>query len=350
MHSEFPGALMLDLEGQQLTDEERKLLSRPEVGGLILFNRNYVEPQQLRQLVIEVRRCNPELIIAVDQEGGRVQRFRNGFLQLPPLHSLAAIYAEDAARGRELARCHAWLMAAEVLQYGIDLSFAPVLDLFNSESQVIADRAFSADVDTCTDLARAYIAGMHEAGMVATGKHYPGHGTVVADSHLTLPVDDRSANEILGQDFQVFANCIDMLDAIMPAHVRYPAIDAECAGYSSVWIQQKLRGQLDFEGVVFSDDLSMVAAHSAGGAAQRAEKALSAGCDMVLACNDRAAAVSIADYLGQTGHPGCHALSRLRASPCAETADLYQSEKWHWARAMLEQWLLQSGSTAENWE
>lgn len=319
---------MLDVEGTHLSPAEKTLLARPEIGGLILFSRNYTEPQQLRELVAEVRACDPEILIAVDQEGGRVQRFREGFVQLPALHRLAEVYAVDQEHGFQLARLHAWVMATELLQFDIDLSFAPVLDLFNADSEVIADRAFADDVQVTTDLALAYIAGMHEAGMVATGKHYPGHGTVVADSHNSLPVDHRQAGEILTRDFQVFANCVDKLDAVMPAHVIYPAVDEESAGFSSIWIQHKLRGQLDFEGIVFSDDLSMAAAHAAGSPVQRAEKALSAGCDMVLACNDREAALAIADWLHDSDHPGCHALGKLRARPCEECADLYNSKKW----------------------
>lgn len=324
----LPGALMLDLEGLELTREEENLLARHEVGGLILFSRNYESPEQLRELVSAVRQCNRDILIAVDQEGGRVQRFRTGFFPLPAIHRLAEVYQEDPQLGERLSRHHGWIMAAELLQYDIDLSFAPVLDLFNPQSPVIADRAFADNVEMTTQLALSYIAGMHEAGMVATGKHYPGHGTVLADSHTTLPVDDRSADEILTSDFRVFANCIDALDAIMPAHVIYPAVDEACAGFSEVWIQEKLRGQLDFEGVVFSDDLSMEAAVASGDAVSRANKALRAGCDMVLACNDREAALAIADYLQEITHPGCHALLRLRASPCAECADLYNEEKW----------------------
>ncbi len=320
---------MLDLEGEELTAEEEKLLQRECVGGLILFSRNYAGPEQLRTLVAAVRNSNPDILIAVDQEGGRVQRFREGFLQLSPLHALSSNYYTDQEQAKQLARLHGWAMAAEILQYGIDISFAPVLDLYNSESEVIAERAFAADVIVTTNLARAYIGGMHEAGMIATGKHYPGHGTVVADSHLTVPVDGRSAEEILNNDFQVFANCIDLLDGIMPAHVQYPKVDAECAGFSKVWIQQKLRGQLDFQGVVFSDDLSMAAAQASGDAVQRAEKAFAAGCDMVLACNDRDAALAIADYLDATAHPGCSKLSTLRATPAAEVANLYEQEHWH---------------------
>ncbi len=341
---------MMDIEGQDLSDEDKQFLSRPEVGGLILFSRNYADPQQLQGLVSDARECNADLLIAVDQEGGRVQRFRQEFLQLPPLHALTAVYDEDAGEARELARCHAWLMATEVLQYGIDLSFAPVLDLFNGDSEVIAERAFAATVDVTTELALAYIGGMHEAGMVATGKHYPGHGTVVADSHLTVPVDDRSAEEILSRDFQVFANCIDKLDAIMPAHVQYPAIDPDCAGFSDLWLQEKLRGQLDFEGIIFSDDLSMAAAHAGGDAVQRASRALAAGCDMVLVCNDRKAALAVADYLQESEQPGCRALSRLRATPCAETTDLYGSAKWETTRKKLEQGLLQNSSSVDAWE
>ena len=330
---------MVDIEGLQLTPDEEGLLSRPEVGGLILFTRNFDTPDQLRRLIAQVRQCNPQILIAVDQEGGRVQRFREGFFPLPAIHRLSDIYTQAPELAIRLARLHAWVMSAAILQYGIDLSFAPVLDLFNSASPVIGDRAFADDVDTTTELALAYIAGMHEAGMVATGKHYPGHGTVTADSHTTLPVDERSAEEILALDFKVFANCVDALDAIMPAHVIYPAVDSECAGFSKIWIQQKLRGQLDFEGVVFSDDLSMEAAVASGDAATRAEKALGAGCDMVLACNNRLSALAIADYLREIKHPGCHALLRLRASPCMESADLYNSDKWQQACSELEEFL-----------
>ncbi|MCG8413357.1 MAG: beta-N-acetylhexosaminidase [Pseudomonadales bacterium] len=319
---------MLDLEGEELTADEEKLLQRECVGGLILFSRNYSDPEQLRALVAAIRNSDPEILIAVDQEGGRVQRFREGFLQLPPLHALASHYETDQERAQQLARLHGWAMAAEILHYGIDISFAPVLDLYNSDSEVIAERAFAADVTVTTELARAYIGGMHEAGMIATGKHFPGHGTVVADSHHTVPVDERSAEEILNQDFQVFANCIDLLDGVMPAHVQYPAVDVECAGFSKVWIQQKLRGQLDFQGVVFSDDLSMAAAQAGGNAVQRAEKAFAAGCDMVLACNDRDAALAIADYLDSIAHPGCSKLSALRAAPAADVSNLYEQEHW----------------------
>lgn len=332
MESNHPlGALMLDVEGLELTTEDRHLLARPAVGGLILFTRNYRDPQQLLELVADARQCNPALLIAVDQEGGRVQRFRHDFVQLPPLYSLFTVYKNDPEKALELAQTCAWVMAAEILHHGIDLSFAPVLDLYTDFSEVIGDRAFAADVKVASDLARAYINGMHEAGMIATGKHFPGHGSVAADSHLELPVDHRSADEICQTDMQVFSNCIDVLDAIMPAHVSYPSIDSECAGFSRVWLEQILRQQLGFEGVIFSDDLSMQAARESGTPTDRAAKAINAGCDMVLTCNDRDAALAVADYL-EAHHPGGnYRLSKLRATPAADISDLYNTEKWETA-------------------
>ncbi len=335
-HSQFPGALMLDIKGPKLSQEDVDLLNRPCVGGLILFSRNYSDPVQLRELVKAIRESRPEIIIAVDQEGGRVQRFREGFLALPPLHKLAEIYQQDSDTGLKLIKTHAWAMASEILHFGIDISFAPVLDLYNSASQVIAERAFSDDVSKTVQMCRAYIGGMHEAGMIATGKHFPGHGTVVADSHETVPVDNRPADEVLATDFQVFAQCADLLDAIMPAHVLYPAIDSESAGFSRVWIQQKLRGQLDFQGMVFSDDLSMTAALAGGGPAERAERALSAGCDMVLVCNNRGSALAIADFLEASSHPGCAKLAGLRGSPAPDNANLYETERWRSAVSDLQ--------------
>ena len=336
MESNCPlGALMLDIEGPELTTEDRQLLARPVVGGLILFTRNYRDPRQLRELVADVRNCNPDLLIAVDQEGGRVQRFRHEFLQLPPLHSLFTVYQDDPERALELAQTCAWVMAAEILHHGIDLSFAPVLDLYTDFSEVIGNRAFAADVNTATLLARAYINGMHEAGMIATGKHFPGHGSVAADSHHELPVDTRDADEIFGTDMQVFSRCIDVLDAIMPAHVSYPSIDSECAGFSSKWLQQILRQQLGFEGVIFSDDLSMQAARESGSPAERAAKAFSAGCDMVLSCNDRDAAFAVADYMDAHHSEGNYRLSKLRATPAADISDLYNTKKWEVATAQI---------------
>jgi beta-N-acetylhexosaminidase len=330
------GVLMLDLEGLSLTAFEKELLQRPSVGGLILFSRNFSSSNQLKDLIAEIRSCNQHLLIAVDQEGGRVQRFREGFLRLPALHTIGLLYNEAPDRASSVARQCGWAMAAEILHHGIDLSFAPVLDRYHVESKVIKERAFAANADVIGSLARCYIEGMHEAGMAATGKHYPGHGSVIADSHVELPTDRRSLEEIMGTDFQAFAACIDVLDAIMPAHVVYPAVDELCAGYSPIWIQDKLRGELGFKGIVFSDDLSMAAAHSAGDATSRAQLALTAGCDMVLVCNDRSSALAVSDWLEAENYPLTARLGRMRAKPASTIENLYSENRWAEATAVVE--------------
>ena len=326
---------MLDVESTSLSAFERDLLQRPSVGGLILFARNYASPSQLKALVSSIRDSNPELLIAVDQEGGRVQRFQDGFLKLPPLHALGEMYGRDPAQARDCSTRCAWAMAAELLHYGIDISFAPVLDLYSPASPVIQERAFAAEVEVVVDLALHYIKGMNNAGMTATGKHYPGHGLVARDSHDELPIDERTADEILSNDYQVFARCIAALAGIMPAHVVYPALDTRSAGFSSLWIQEKLRKELAFDGVVFSDDLSMQAAHAVGSVEQRAELALTAGCDMVLVCNDQEAAVAVADWLEQEWVPGNSRIATMRASPAPEIADLYNEDQWAAACAVV---------------
>lgn len=325
------GVLMLDVEGLSLSSKEKELLQRQSVGGVILFSRNYSAPAQLKELLASIRECNPGLLLAVDQEGGRVQRFREHFLKLPPLHEIGLVYESDPERGLYTARMCAWAMAAEILHYGLDFSFAPVLDLYSSESRVIKERSFAASVEQVSLLGSAYIDGMHEAGMAATGKHFPGHGTVIADSHVELPTDNRAIEEIRALDFKAFENCIGKLDAIMPAHVIYPAVDKVCAGFSKIWIQSILREELGFDGVVFSDDLSMNAAHTVGNVEQRAELALAAGCDMILVCNDQPNAIKVADYLessNYSGSVGSDKLNLMRAVPAAGISDLYQQDKW----------------------
>lgn len=334
------GVLMLDLEGPSLTVFEQEMLQQPAVGGLILFSRNFVSCAQLRDLISAIRESNERLLIAVDQEGGRVQRFRDGFLQLPALHSLSRLldkHSDQAAQHAATVAQHCgWAMAAEILHYGIDISFAPVLDRYNAASSVIRERAFSDKVEVISELARSYIEGMHAAGMAATGKHYPGHGTVQADSHVELPIDERSLEEISNTDLQAFANCIDVLDGIMPAHVIYPAVDSVSAGYSRIWIEDILRKQLGFEGVIFSDDLSMTAAHDAGKVENRAELALAAGCDMILVCNDRPGALDTMNWLDANNHPASDKLIRMRAKPAAEIENLYASQRWAEASAVVK--------------
>ncbi|GGC02786.1 beta-hexosaminidase [Marinobacterium zhoushanense] len=310
------GALMLDLEGLALTAEEELLLAQPDVGGLILFARNYTSPEQLRALMKQVRSVRPDLLVAIDQEGGRVQRIRTGATVLPPMASLGKLWQLNAQQALDDARELGWLMAAELRQFDIDFSFAPVLDIDWTRSGVIGDRAFADSVDAVAQLAACFMAGMHEAGMAATGKHFPGHGWVQADSHLEIPVDERPLEQLETLDMQPFARLIqEGLDAIMPAHVIYSQLDTDPAGFSTYWLRDQLRGRLDFDGVIFSDDLTMEGASVAGGYPARAEKALQAGCDMVLVCNHRAGAREVLNYLQGAKTAASPRLERMRAKP-----------------------------------
>ena len=327
---------MLDVVGEKLTAPERELLSRPVVGGVVLFARNYSSIEQLQQLVSSIRACNPSLLIAVDQEGGRVQRFQKGFVKLPAYYEIGRRYQSNPQQGLEFAKQCGWLMASELLSCDLDFSFAPVLDIYDSNSKVIASRAFDSAPEVVADLALQLINGMHDAGMASTGKHFPGHGTVVADSHHELPVDERSYELIAETDLQVFKHCSQSLDAIMPAHVVYPSVDKVCAGFSSIWIQQILREDLAFEGVIFSDDLSMAAAHSVGGVQQRAELALQAGCDMLLLCNDPAQALELADYLESVNYPLSEKLLTMAARKKIDRVQLLASATWLEAKAAIE--------------
>ncbi|WP_328986783.1 beta-N-acetylhexosaminidase [Thiorhodovibrio winogradskyi] len=307
---------MLDLEGETLSGEERELLDHPAVGGVILFSRNYHHPEQLRALVGEIRAVSGRsLLIAVDQEGGRVQRFRDGFTRFPPARVFGQLHASDPAAACQAASDLAWLLANELLEVGVDFSFAPVLDLDHGLSAVIGDRAFAADPDTVSALAGAWVAGVHAVGMAACGKHFPGHGGVVEDSHAEFPVDRRPAALLREADLQPFKALIAAgLDAVMPAHVVYPAVDTQPAGFSALWLKQILREELGFEGVIFSDDLSMTAAEVAGSYPDRARLALKAGCDMVILCNNRLAAMSVVESLVAFEDPvSARRLARLRA-------------------------------------
>jgi beta-N-acetylhexosaminidase len=305
------GALMLDIAGTTLTAEDRALLAEPQVGGLILFGRNVENPRQVRDLTDDIRAVRPDLLIAVDQEGGRVQRMREGFTRLPPMRALGHAYDLDPQQALSDAEQCGWLMASEVLAVGVDFSFAPVLDV-DGMSHVIGDRGFHAHTAPVVALSRAFMQGMHRAGMATTGKHFPGHGSVEADSHIAAPVDLRSLDDIRANDMQVFADVLGDLDALMPAHVIYAAIDPHPAGFSPFWLQQIIRTELGFDGVLFSDDLSMQAACVAGGADARIQAALNAGCDMGLVCNDRAAAYDALRALAQMPLPNQTRLARMR--------------------------------------
>lgn len=304
------GPVMLDVAGTALTPEERERLAHPHAGGVILFSRNYESPPQIAALVAEIHALRaPRLLVAVDHEGGRVQRFREGFTRLPPARRFGDIYDENPKRAKRLAHTAGWLMATELLAVGVDFSFAPVLDLDRGVSSVIGDRAFHARADAVADLATSYVAGMTEAGMAATGKHFPGHGGCAPDSHAALPVDEREYADIALEDLVPFARLVENgLAGIMPAHVVYARVDDQPAGYSRLWLREVLRGRLGFQGVIFSDDLSMEGAKGVGGMVDRAHAALAAGCDMVLVCNDPAGAAQVLEGLRPDPAPA----SRLR--------------------------------------
>lgn len=309
------GPLIVGIDGTSLDDDGARLLRHPAVGGVILFSRNYESPGQLLTLSAEIRALrSPRLLLTVDQEGGRVQRFREGFTPLPPLDVLGRWYATRPDRARDLAYRHGRVMAAEVLGHGVDLSFAPVLDLERG-STVIGDRSMASDPAVVADLAAHYIAGMKDAGMRCCGKHFPGHGSVEADSHHEVVVDDRDL-DALEEDLAPFASLAGSLDSVMMAHVCYPARDREPAGYSRAWVIATLRERLGFAGVVISDDLDMAGASPAGSLAERVSKSLAAGCDAVLVCRPGSARELI-DSGGTWASPEPGTLERLHGRAMA---------------------------------
>ncbi|MGE8495943.1 MAG: beta-N-acetylhexosaminidase [Pseudomonas sp.] len=323
------GSLMLDIAGTWLTADDRQILRQPEVGGLILFARNIEHPSQVRELSASIRAVRPDLLLAVDQEGGRVQRLRQGFIRLPAMRAIA-----DNPNADELAEHCGWLMATEVLAVGLDLSFAPVLDLDHRRSAVVGSRAFEGNAALAAQLAGAFIRGMSAAGMAATGKHFPGHGWAEADSHVAIPVDERSLEEIRAVDLQPFVRLAGQLAAVMPAHVIYPQVDSQPAGFSRRWLQDILRGELGFQGVIFSDDLSMAGAHVVGDAACRIEAALNAGCDMGLVCNDRGAAELALSALQRLQVTVPQGLARMRRGAFPGT-EYRQDPRWQAAVSAL---------------
>ena len=286
------GPVVLGVEGAQLSDADRERLVHPLTGGVILFARNFETSPQLRALTADIRSLRtPRLLVAVDHEGGRVQRFRDGFTAIPPMRTLGALWDRDVAGAARDARRLGLAMAGELRSHGVDFSFAPVLDLDHGASAVIGDRAFHRNPNAVAHLASALHDGLRAGGMAGVGKHFPGHGGVAADSHTDMPVDGRAFGEIAADDLVPFGALVHRgLEAIMPAHVVYPAVDAQPAGYSRKWLQEILRGRLGFDGLVFSDDLGMAGAQGVGDLIARAEASLAAGCDMVLTCNDFAAA------------------------------------------------------------
>lgn len=321
---------MLDIAGTWLTAEDRQLLRQPEVGGLILFARNIENPRQVQELCRAIRAVRPDILLAVDQEGGRVQRLRRDFVRLPAMREFAS-----RADAPKLAEICGWVMATEVLAVGLDFSFAPVLDLDHQRSAVVGSRAFEGDPQRATELAGAFIKGMHSAGMAATGKHFPGHGWAEADSHVAIPVDERGLEALRQRDLIPFRRLAGELDAVMPAHVIYPQVDDKPAGFSQRWLQDILRKELGFQGVIFSDDLSMAGAHVAGDAASRIEAALAAGCDMGLVCNDRGAAELALSALQRLGAQPSPMLAKMRTR-VPGSLEYKQDPRWRASIATLK--------------
>lgn len=332
------GPLMIDLAGTSMTAEEREMLRHPLVGGVILFTRNFTDPAQLAALATDIHAArSPSLIVAVDHEGGRVQRFRAGFSALPPPRRIGHEYDANARAGLELARSMGWLMAAELRAYGVDLSFAPCVDIDYGVS-FITDRSFHSDSDAVGALATAYAHGMRDAGMAATAKHFPGHGAVVADSHLTLPVDRRELADLTG-DLAPYRRLIaNGLPAVMVAHILFPRVDDAPSSLSARWIRDVLRGEMRFQGVVFADDLSMGGAAAAfGDIVTRATRALSAGCDMLPVCNQRASVVELLDRLHVEPEPASGLrLVRLHGRGRTRPEELKSRPEWQRAQEWLE--------------
>ena len=293
--------LVIGIAGTGLTAQERDWLQHDACAGVILFTRNFASRAQVAELSAAIREAAPRpQLICVDQEGGRVQRFREGYSALPPLDTFGRDYARDPVAALQRAREHAWLMASEIRASGVDLSFAPVVDLGRG-NLAIGDRAFSDDPQVVAAFTRAYVEGMHEAGMAATLKHFPGHGSVREDTHFDDAVDDRPLDVIRAHDLVPFVAGIDAgADAVMLAHVVYPQVAPEPAGYSPLWINDILRREMGFRGVVFSDDIGMAAAHGVGGIKSRVDAHLDAGCDVVLVCHPELVEESLAAVEGRS--------------------------------------------------
>lgn len=308
-----PGPLIVDIEGTELTAEDERILAHPAIGGAIIFTRNYRDPVQLAELTASMRTVRPNLLITADQEGGRVQRFRDGFTRVVPMRAIGALAKRDEDAGLHAAREIGWLLAAELGRVGVDMPLAPVVDLDYGASTVIGDRAFAAEPAQVTALARAFGEGLHAGGSAVTAKHFPGHGYVVADSHAELPVDERERSA-LDDDMAPYAGLIETgLDSLMMAHVRYPQVDDLPASLSRHWIAEILRGEYGFDGCVFCDDLSMGGAAVIGGYRERARLAQEAGCDYLPVCNDRAGLLELIDTVVCDDEAACARREALHA-------------------------------------
>lgn len=330
------GSLIIDLQGKEVTAEEQDLLAHPLVGGIILFTRNYESREQLTHLCQSVRRASKSsLLIMVDQEGGRVQRFIPEFTRLSSMAVFGKL--QDTAKAAQLAQDCGWLMAIELLSTGIDMSLAPILDLNKGVSGVIGDRAFHADPQQVIELASAFIKGMKEAGMTATGKHFPGHGSVAPDSHVSMPIDERALSDILRDDLVPFVALIQRgMTALMAAHIIFPNVDHRAVGFSPVWLQTILRQQLGFKGSVLSDDLNMEGANISTNYADRVLAAREAGCDFALLCNNRAGVIQALDAVPEAKHQvEQDKWQALQSNFSHEQTSFEESKRWQTTREFL---------------
>ena len=318
------GRLMIDINGKNLSEEDKFIISNKHIGGLILFKRNFDSHDQISNLVNEIHNVKENIIIAVDQEGGRVQRFDKEFTKIPSMKSVSN-YAKEKGNTKFIKDL-AWLVSSELIATGIDINFAPVLDIDRNISSIIGDRSFSDDVIEIIDHTSNFIDGMHEAGMKSTGKHFPGHGNVREDSHIALPTDKRKLHEIMNTDIKPYIELKDKLDAIMCAHILFPEVDMSIPSFSSIWINDVLKNKLNFEGLVFTDDLSMVASGDIS-IKEKVNNSLNAGCDMTIICKKRSEIKEILNFMDEAKVQPVSNISRLKTTKKISWSDLSLDER-----------------------
>ena len=318
------GRLIIDIDGKNLSNDDKTILSSKHIGGLILFSRNFDSYDQLDNLIKEVHLIKENIIIAVDQEGGRVQRFEKEYTKIPSMQD-ASLFAKEND-DKEFIKDLAWLISSELIAVGIDINFAPVLDINRNISSIIGNRSFSNDILEVINNASDYIDGMHEAGMKSTGKHFPGHGSVIEDSHLELPVDERELDELLNEDLKPYIKLNDKLDVIMCAHILFSKVDSKIPSFSDTWINNVLRNKLNYKGLILSDDLSMLGSGN-DSLINKVKMSLNAGCDMVIICNDRSGVKEVIEYLDKTDVEQTSGISEIKSSKKINWNDLLNNNR-----------------------
>ena len=318
------GRIMIDVAGTSISKEDKHLIANKNIGGIIFFSRNFISLEQIQNLIIEIKSVKENILFAVDQEGGRVQRFTGEFSKLPSLQEIYKYSKEN--NDPDFCKEIAWLTSSELIAAGIDVNFAPVVDLNEGSSMIIGDRSFSSNSDDVIKFAENYIEGMHQAGMKATAKHFPGHGGVVEDSHMVLPEDKRSLEELMLSDIKPYLKLSEKIDAVMCAHVLFSSIDINIPSYSNFWLNKFLREQLKYKGIVFSDDLSMVGAGDYE-CKYRAQKSIEAGCDMILICNNRKDVIETVKHFDELGIDPVKKISTMKTNNQINWDELIESEK-----------------------